>query len=287
MNIIRYVLFCIFIATGFVGCSPNKTTENTPGDGDDMQLSDEKQQIKAFWEAYRKAQKFRVEGNWEEAAKYYEKSLKLDNNHEDARFNLGNMYLEMEQYEKAEACWLKIVETNPTSARAHMQLGRLYLSYDIPGTFDIAKAKEEFTETFKINKVITAPSMLLGHVALLQGDNDAAGEYFRSVMGSDIKNVEAYFLLGYVYWKNGETDKAREMFGKAVRNTVPEKAIKDVLSEGDTKGGKSHRRPFDKSLFTEYFNGLDTVETDDISVEMNERYRRLNAKLDEIRTYID
>ena len=287
MIMIRPILLYICFACSFYSaCSPNKTTDSISENREDEQLSEEKQQIKAFWEAYRRAQKYRVEGNWEEAAKNYEKALELDGDHEDARFNLGNMYLELGQYKKAESCWLKIVEANPNSARARMQLGRLYLSYEIPEIFDIAKAKEAFTETFKINKVITAPSMLLGHVALLLGDNEAARDYFQSVTGSDIKNVEAYFLLGYIHWKKGDSDKARQMFEKAVTFSVPEKAIKEVLSEGDTKGGKSHKRPFDDSLFNEYFAGLDTIIADDLPEEMNERYRRMDKKLNEIKGQI-
>ena len=288
MKIFKPALLFIFIACGvFFACAPNKAPESITENVGDTQPSNEKQRIKAFWDAYRKAQKYRVEGKWEEAAKYYEKALKLDNRHEDARFNLGNMYLELEQYKKAEACWLDIVKANPNSARAHMQLGRLYLSYERPETFDIDKAKDEFTKTFKINKVITGPSMLLGHVALIKGDNETAMEYFRSVAGSHHKNVEAYFLQGYIYWKAGERDKAGQMFEKAVNNAVPEKAIKNVLSEGDTKGGKSHLRPVNDSLFKEFFKGLDTVKSENYQSEMDERYHRMDGKLNEIRAKIN
>ena len=66
-------------------------------------MSDEKRKISSFWEAYRKAQKYRIEGQWEDAARYYEQSLIINNEHEDSRFNLGNMYLELKQYKKSRA----------------------------------------------------------------------------------------------------------------------------------------------------------------------------------------
>ncbi|MCK5209531.1 MAG: tetratricopeptide repeat protein, partial [Cyclobacteriaceae bacterium] len=212
---------------------------------------------------------------------YYEKALEIDNDHEDARFNLGNMYLELKQYEKAEKCWIDIVEVNPNSARSHMQLGRLYLAFERTETFDIDKAKNEFLKTFEINKVVTGPLMLLGHVALLKGEENVAKDYFKSVVGSDIKNVEAYFLLGYIEWKNGHLAKAQEIFNKAVTLSAPEKAIQGTLSEGDTKDGISYLRSLNESLFHEYFKDLFEIENKE--AQMNERYNRMDLKLNNIR----
>ncbi|MCK5280343.1 MAG: tetratricopeptide repeat protein [Cyclobacteriaceae bacterium] len=282
MNFIKYISLFFFIESIiFFSCSPAKQTEEDPKDKEQTQLSTEKQKIKSFWETYRKAQKYRVEGKWEDAVLYYEKALEIDNDHEDARFNLGNMYLELKQYEKAEKCWIDIVEVNPNSARSHMQLGRLYLSFERTETFDIDKAKNEFLKTFEINKVVTGPLMLLGHVALLKGEENVAKDYFKSVVGSDIKNVEAYFLLGYIEWKNGYLAKAQEIFNKAVTLSAPEKAIQGTLSEGDTKDGISYLRPLNKSLFHAYFKDLFEIENKE--AQMNERYNRMDQKLNNIR----
>lgn len=282
MNFIKYISLFFFIESIiFFSCSPAKQTEEDPKDKEQTQLSTEKQKIKSFWETYRKAQKYRVEGKWEDAVLYYEKALEIDNDHEDARFNLGNMYLELKQYEKAEKCWIDIVEVNPNSARSHMQLGRLYLSFERTETFDIDKAKNEFLKTFEINKVVTGPLMLLGHVALLKGEENVAKDYFKSVVGSDIKNVEAYFLLGYIEWKNGHLAKAQEIFNKAVTLSAPEKAIQGTLSEGDTKDGISYLRSLNESLFHEYFKDLFEIENKE--AQMNERYNRMDLKLNNIR----
>lgn len=282
MNFIKYISLFFFIESIiFFSCSPAKQTEEDPKDKEQTQLSTEKQKIKSFWDTYRIAQKYRVEGKWEDAVLYYEKALEIDNDHEDARFNLGNMYLELKQYEKAEKCWIDIVEVNPNSARSHMQLGRLYLSFERTETFDIDKAKNEFLKTFEINKVVTGPLMLLGHVALLKGEENVAKDYFKSVVGSDIKNVEAYFLLGYIEWKNGYLAKAQEIFNKAVTLSAPEKAIQGTLSEGDTKDGISYLRSLNESLFHEYFKDLFEIENKE--AQMNERYNRMDLKLNNIR----
>lgn len=284
MNFIKHIPILFFIiSTIFGSCSPDKS----PDDKSEKKevapppMSAEKQKIRSFWETYRKAQKYRIDGQWEDAARYYEQSLTINNDHEDSRFNLGNMYLEIGQYKKAEQCWLDIVETNPSSARSHMQLGRLYLSYERVETFDIDKAREEFLKTRELNKVITGPSMLLGHVALLKGEVNAAKDYFQSVIGSDIKNVEAYYLLGYLYWKSGNIEKASLMFEMAVKYSIPEQSIDGTLSEGDTKDGISYLRPLNESLFHEYFKKLFEIENEEY--EMNEHYQDMDLKLKEIK----
>ena len=162
-----------------------------------------------------------------------------------------------------------------------MQLGRLYLSYERVETFDIEKASEEFLKTRELNKVITGPSMLLGHVALLKGEDNAAKDYLQSVIGSDIKNVEAYFLLGYLDWKAGNIDKAAQMFEKAVKYSTPEKSIDGTLSEGDTRDGISYLRPLNESLFHEYFKELFEIENEEY--QMSEHYQHLDLRLKEIK----
>ena len=285
MNFNRHsLLYFLLVCFVHISCSENKRPESDSQKKDTTKISFEKQKIKAFWDTYRIAQKYRVEGKWEDAVLYYEKALEIDNDHEDARFNLGNMYLELKQYEKAKKSWSDIVEANPNSARSHMQLGRLYLSFERTETFDIDKAKNEFLKTFEINKVVTGPLMLLGHVALLEGENNTAEDYFKSVVGSDNKSVEAHFLLGYLEWKKGYLDKALEMFAKAVKFSVPDKAVKGVLSEGDTKDGISYLRPLNESLFHEYFKDLFEIENKE--AQMNECYNRMDLKLNDIRKRI-
>lgn len=285
MNFIKYIpLFFFITSIIFVSCSPEKRGENDVKNKEKTQLSAEEQKIKTFWETYRKAQKYRIKGQWENATRYYEQSLVLNKDHEDSRFNLGNMYLELKQYEKAEKCWLDIVEVNPNSARSHMQLGRLYLSFERAETFNIEKAKDEFLKTFEINKVITGPLMLLGHVALLKGEDNIATNYFQSVIGSDHKSVEAYFLLGYIEWEKGNSIKAQELFDKAVTFSAPEKAVKGTLSEGDTKDGISYLRPLNESLFHEYFKELFDIKNKEY--QMNELYQNMDLNLKEIKKRI-
>ncbi|MCH8327493.1 MAG: tetratricopeptide repeat protein, partial [Candidatus Marinimicrobia bacterium] len=83
-----------------------------------------------FWEAYRQATKHRVAGNAQAAIADYQKALALRNNHEDALYYLGNMYVDQGYFTRAESVWVRLAGINPYSPRVHAQLGKLYLIPD-------------------------------------------------------------------------------------------------------------------------------------------------------------
>ncbi len=136
-----------------------------------------------------------------------------------------------------------------------------------------------FLKTSSINKVVTGPSMFLGHVALLEKEDGLAERYFLSVIGSDTKSIEAHFLLGYLSWKNNDFPKMKEYFSLAISYSKPEKATKGVLSEGDTRDGQSYLRPINVSLFHEYFNDLNMSKTKDISKIAETKYAEVDKKI--------
>jgi tetratricopeptide (TPR) repeat protein len=246
-----------------------------------------KTKVKTFWEHYRTAQNYRTSGDWQNASEFYIKALETDPHHEDAWFNLGNMYLEMGQAQEAISCWDKILEENTQSARAHMQLGRLYISFDRPETFNLSKAEYEFKSASNINRVITAPNLYLGHVSLINGNLQEAKKHYESNIGTDVKNVEAYFLLGYLAWKNKDFEKAHEYFNAARMAQTQVKKIGDGLSEGDTKDGVSYVRPINQSIFFKAFMGLKDLPDENVSVAMTDRYVLLDEMLEVIRTRVN
>jgi tetratricopeptide (TPR) repeat protein len=280
------LLFFLVIQFLFTDCSSKKIRDNQTENLESDTTIQEKVQIKAFWESYRKAQKFRVAGNWTEAALAYEQALKINPEHEDSWFNLGNMYLELNQGEKAVECWQNIVSRNPNSARAHMQLGRLYLSYERPETFDLEKAKYEFETAANINKVITGPLMQLGYVALIKKEDALAYDYFQAVTNTDSKSAEPHFLLGYLAWKNSDIIKMQDHVTKAYALASPDKSVKTDLSEGDTKDGKSHLRPINQSIYYEYYINLGEIQEEDLNRVIPNRYQKLDSNLVAIRKLI-
>jgi tetratricopeptide (TPR) repeat protein len=248
--------------------------------------SDQKEKIRNFWEYYRQATKHQVAGNRELAITEYKNALEINGQHEGALHHLGNMYLETGEYQAAERTWLRLLKKNPNSSRAHIQLGKLYLNYPRKDFFDIEKAAAEFREAFEINKEETGPILYLGQVFLIKGALENAQSYFSAVVGSNYKSVEAHFLKGYIVWKSGESELALNSLKKAIEYAKPEKHVKGVLAEGDTKEVVFFTRSANQSIFYNHLNDLRLVNEKDLPLELEARYGDLDRFISEVRSIL-
>ena len=244
--------------------------------------AEEKERVIKFWDTYREATDLRLQGQWEQAADSYKRALELNENHEDALYYLGNMYLELSRFREAEEYWKKLAEVNPRNSRAYVQLGRLYLSSD--EFFDIDKAESAAKEALRINKEETGPVLFLGEVNLIRGQLDAAASYFDAVTASNFKSIEAYFLGGYVAWKKGDLQTARKLFLEAVKFSKPPEPNQDkVIGEGDTKKGSGIGELTSKSVFRKFITELRYVQVEHPDQAMKKSYKELEDLLEELK----
>jgi tetratricopeptide (TPR) repeat protein len=65
--------------------------------------------------------------NFTDAAAHLEKAVSIYPKFSEAYLALGNMYAELQQYDKAEAAFRKTMELNPKAANAFFALGQMYL----------------------------------------------------------------------------------------------------------------------------------------------------------------
>jgi tetratricopeptide (TPR) repeat protein len=277
------VLFIITLAFKF----ESSNVENEQGD--DEKKIVEKEKIQRFWKIYRQAREHRIAGRLKEAAEDYQTALVLNDQHEDALYYLGNVSLELGRFKDAEKAWKRLVEVNPNSARAHFQLGDLYLCLEREEFFNVASAEAEFRQALEINREETGALLRLGQIALIRGNLSEAGRYFDAVTASNYQSVEAHFLKGYIAWKKGNWQKALALLGKAVKYSRPSKPVKGVLGEGDTKSGRplslserTHCRP----LFYTHVKDLSGLDESSLSQQMEGRYQKVDAFLEQVRSKV-
>lgn len=268
-------VFAILVA---VSCTkvPSADNETTVIDNTDSLALAKNKDIQNFWTLYRQATKNRFAGLWQEAIDGYTMALKINNQHKDAIYYLANMHLELSEYQKAEETWYKLLQVNPLSSRAHYQLGKLYLNKDAIKFFDLDKATIKFQKTAEINRDFLAPVLHLGQISLIKGNYKDSREQLKIILGSDYKNVEAFFLLGYIDFRQGDMEKAMTNFNKAREYSVKQAPIKGVKGEGDTKTGESLERGVSQSIFFEYYKNLATDKNVEIEAEMKLHYTKMN-----------
>ena len=208
-----------------------------PADTGAAGVANQRARIRQFWTVYGDATLERVAGRPETAAAGYVRALALNPDHEDALYYLGSMRLALGDFAAAESAWRRLVVVNPSSARAHSQLGSLYLCLEQGAPFQLDSAEVHFRKAHEINMEETGPSLHLGEAALMRGDLAAAGGWFRTVLGSHANSTAAHFYGGYLAWKGGDLSGARQAFGQSIAAARSGTVVAAVPGEGDTRAG--------------------------------------------------
>ncbi len=215
-----------------LGCTSDAPETDSPEAADHP----ERRRTTAFWEVYRSATRMRLARDFGGARSGYEEALVHRPEHEDSWYYLGNVAVELGEWEVAEQSWLNLTSINPSSSRGFSQLGHLYLCRPSIPLFDVSRAEAAFRESLRLNREETGPLLRLGEVFLLSGRIDSAAVFFDAVLGSDPGNSEAAVMRSYVEWRRGrrEAAAARLMaFDGSVNDPLPDQP----MGEGDTRSG--------------------------------------------------
>ena len=269
------VVLLIASCTGEKAADEDRVTDQ----GDSIK----KEQISDFWSSYRMATKQRVEGDFKAAINSYRQALAVNGQHEDAIYYLGNMYLELEQYDEAEKAWEELLLVNPQSSRAHYQLGNLYMQWETSEYFDLDYAENEFKKVLEINSDFLQPILLLGQISLMKGKIQEALNHFSTVIVSHDRSIEAHLLSAYIFWLQHDDNKAFSSFATAVQYSVEENEKKSHSGEGDTRGGISLERSLSRSVFTEIIKDLPGAGQESDAEEMKTVFKKIENLLAEIK----
>lgn len=219
--------------TVLAGVSPNQRlliTENGTVESDRMRVQD-------FWKLYREATTLRVARMTQRASDTYARALELNPRHEDVLYYYGGMRLDLGDFAGAARAWKTLAAANPSSARAHSELGSLYLCLDAGAPFQLDSAERHLERAHEINKEETGPLVRLGEVALMRGNLAAAKHHFDAVLVTHAGNGAARFYAGYVEWKNGNTALAQQQFARSVAAVASGTPVAQAPGEGDTRRG--------------------------------------------------
>ena len=275
------------LAAGFAAISVWKYGREAAGPAMDERSTIsavQKAEIRRFWDTYRRATDLKLQGAWAAAASAYREALEIDPAHEDALYSLGNVLFELERYRGAAAAWRRLIEVNPQSTRAHIQLGAVYSCGASGAPLDLGVAEREFQRALAINKEETGPVFKLGEVCLLSGQRQRALTYFTAVVRSNVRSVQAHYLIGYLNWLEGELEESRNALQQAVSLSRPKQSDGAFVGEGDTRGGKGGPLLAEgegrKSFFASHRTALGTWQDEIISIpRMEEEYRELDRRV--------
>ena len=191
---------------------------------------------------------------YEEAVELLIDFLEKNPNHANAWFMLGEIYILLEDYPKAQVSFLKSAESNPeNSARALIRLGDIYLQFrdydqaikaytdateNEPENFhawqhlglahvytDQVKAIEILIKALELNSndVLTLSS--IGTLYDIQKNHDKAIEYCEKALELAPEDLQTMRVLGTAYFRRGDQERGMEI----IRRTLE---IDDSFVEG-------------------------------------------------------
>lgn len=193
----------------------------------------DKERVQAFWSAYHQATEHRINGDYGRAAETYRKALRLDADHEESLYYLGNSLLELGRLQQAEEAYLKLTRLNPRSQRAFSQLGAVSSTLRPGGRVDWMAAQRAFERCIEINREESGPFLRLGWISLQQGQLDEAAAHFQTAAG--FRSPEGFFLSGFVEFVRGRYADAVGYFVRVLELGAKEAKIagRGHKSEGD------------------------------------------------------
>ena len=226
----EFIIVAIILFLVFAGITFTKNWSKTESNSSSSKEANS-DSIQAFWTNYNQATQYRLHNVLDSSIIAYEAALTLSPNHKDALYYIGNMYMKVGQFEKAQKSWEKLIELNPQGERAFNQLGTLYFCITNPDYFHPEKAKSYFERAYDLNKEALNPNFHLGEIALFQNRIDDATTIFNKLSLMEQKNMEINFIMGYLNWKSGRGQEAMKDLEHAFEQKKAGISVKNISME--------------------------------------------------------
>ncbi len=145
------------------------------------------------------------------AEDYFKKSIRIDSNYVEARYQLARYYMGRGDYLRSRGCLLKILEIEPLNAKTHARLGMSYYYLDEPEL-----AKKSYQTALALNPSDYNTHYNLGELYFTKyEDNAAALEEFKKTLEGNPGHAEANFRVGVICLGNNMLKEAASYLEKA------------------------------------------------------------------------
>jgi len=153
-------------------------------------------------------------GEFDEALQWAKKTLEVNPTAPFTYHGVGTVYWGLSDDDKATQWNNRALELQPDFIPARRGLSQMYLSQ--------GKYKDAIEEGRKILSAFPDDFLglqITGNAELFSGNYAQAQEYYEKAVAlyPTARHLDTKTRLGYIYWKTGQQDKAREMFGQNIK----------------------------------------------------------------------
>ncbi len=248
------------LAGGFAGGDrPVGATPASPGEpGPAAESAEiprtERERLVAFWTTQRAAMDaLKRDGDVPRATELLRQALELNPAHGDSRYYLANCLAVQGRTDDALVELDRLRTAEPMSHRAHKQWGVLRaLTAGSPADLDDARLALE--RALEINQEETGSLLVLGEIALLQGDPQIADRRLEWACRTNPKAIGGFFLRGYLAWKRGDAGGAKDLLAAAHAARGEAWKPEGAVAEGDV-ASRMHREQTPLTGYWEAWDG--------------------------------
>lgn len=206
------------------------------------------------------------------AAPLFRQALAINPQHEDSHYYLANCLAALGDVSSAVAELDTLARINPQNHRAFQRKGEL-LAASASTRSQLEAARQALNAALHLNSEETGTLVLLGEVALAQGESAEAEKDFAHACLANPGAANAWFLRGYIAWKAHDMRRSSAMLASARKTRGPGWKPTGAALEGDV-----HQRMYSESSFLNIFE-----ESWDGSGEPARAYAKLDAFLAKLR----
>ncbi|MBS1851418.1 MAG: VCBS repeat-containing protein [Acidobacteria bacterium] len=201
-----------------------------------------------FWEKQHAAMDaMKRERNFQKAAQLFREALAMSPGHEDSHYYLANCLAALNDIPSAIAELDALARINPQNRRAFQRKGEL-LAAAASSKSQLEFARQSLDAALRLNSEETGTLVLLGQVALAQGNLASAEQRFAHACQANPRAVNVWFLRGYIAWKQRDLQRASAMLDTA-RNARG----RDWKPIGSALEGDVQHRMYSESGFLNVF----------------------------------
>jgi tetratricopeptide (TPR) repeat protein len=201
-----------------------------------------------FWEKQHAAMDaMKRERNFAKAALLFREALAMNPDHEDSHYYLANCLAASGDIPSAVAELDALARINPQNHRAFQRKGEL-LAASASSRSQLELARQSLEAALRLNSEETGTLVLLGQVALAQGDLAMAEQHFAHACQANPRAANVWFLRGYIAWRQRDYPQ-----GAAMLATARNARGRDWKPAGSVLEGDVQRRMYSESGFLNVF----------------------------------
>ncbi len=188
-----------------------------------------------FWEKQHAAMDaMKRDHDFAKAISFFREALAINAAHEDSHYYLANCLAATGDVPAAISELDILARLNPQSRRAFQRKGEL-LAASALSKRQLEAARRALQAGLRLNSEETGTLMLLGQVALAEGDLSEAEEDFSHATQANSRAANVWFLRGYIAWKRGDAREATSMLDRVRNARGPDWKPAGSVLEGDVR----------------------------------------------------